>query len=309
MTGVSRRTMLVVLAQAAVWIIWGSTYLGLRFGLEGFPPFLLNGIRFVLAGGGMYLFLRLRGRPAPSRVQWWNMARVGALLLVGGVGLVTVAEDLGVGSGVAATAVAAMPLWVALISGLYGSWPVRLEWIGLLVGFAGVITLAQEGDFQATPLGMVLVLIAPIFWSFGSMWGRRLDMPGPFMATAGQLFVGGVVMLVLGPVRGERITEAPNLTSVLALAYLAVLGSVVAYSAYIYLLREVRPAMATSYAYVNPVVAVVLGVTLGSEVVTGPIFVAMPLILAGVALVTLAQSRPERLASARRLALATIRRR
>jgi len=183
MEGVSPRTVRIVLAQAAVWIIWGSTYLALRFALEGFPPFLLNGIRFVFAGGVMYLFLRIRGTPAPTRAQWWNMARVGTLLLVGGVGLVTIAEDLGVGSGVAATAIAAMPLWIALISGLYGSWPNRMEWLGLVVGFAGVITLAQEGDFRTTTLGMALVIISPIFWSFGSMWSRRLDMPPAFMAT------------------------------------------------------------------------------------------------------------------------------
>lgn len=315
MQGVLSRTVRIVLAQAAVWIIWGSTYLALRFALEGFPPFLLNGIRFVFAGGAMYLFLSMQGRPAPTRTQWWNMARVGALLLVGGVGLVTIAEDLGVGSGVAATAIAAMPLWIALISGLYGSWPSRLEWLGLIIGFAGVITLAQEGDFRATTMGMILVIVSPVFWSFGSMWSRRLDMPPAFMATAGQLFAGGVILLILGPIRGERITEMPNRTSWLALIYLAVFGSIVAYSAYIFLLREVRPAMATSYAYVNPIVAVILGITLGAEVVTGPVFIAMPLILAGVALVTLAQHRlgpaaPVEVApTRRRLTTAAIRRR
>jgi drug/metabolite transporter (DMT)-like permease len=285
----TRRTITIVGAQAAVWLVWGSTYLALRFALEGFPPFLLNGIRFLVAGGGMYAVLRLRGRAAPTRRQWWSMTRVAALLLVGGVGLVTIAEDLGVGSGVAATAVAAMPLWIALTSGLFGSWPNRMEWIGLVVGFGGVVTLAQEGDFRATTVGMLLVIVAPVLWSFGSIWGKRLDMPSPLMATAGQLAVGGVIMLVVGPLLGERITDPPNTTSLLALLYLTVFGSVVAYSAYVYLLGEVRPAMATSYAYVNPVVAVVLGITLGSEVVTGPIFIAMPLILAGVALVTLGQ--------------------
>ena len=291
MAGLSKRTVTVVLALLAVYFIWGSTYLALRFGLEGLPPFLLNGIRFVIAGSVLYAVLRLRGVAPPTGRQWWNAARIGALMLVGGVGLVTIAEDLGVGSGVAATAVAVIPVWAALAGGLFGNWPRRLEWIGLAVGFAGVVVLAQEGDFSSTALGTLLVIIAPMFWAFGSVWGSRLDQPQPAMAAAAQFVTGGIALLALAPLRGERLEAMPNTTSLLALAYLIVFGSIIAYTAYIYLLKNTRPAMATSYAYVNPAVAVVLGITLGAEVVTGPVFLAMPLILAGVALVTLAQRR------------------
>jgi drug/metabolite transporter (DMT)-like permease len=281
----------LLLALGAVYLIWGSTYLALRFGLEGFPPFILNGIRFLVAGLAMYATLRLRGAAAPTRRQWWNAGRVAALMLVGGVGLVTIAEDVGVGSGVTATAVAIIPVWAALVSGLFGSWPRRLEWIGLAVGFAGVVVLAQEGDFQASTLGMVLVIIAPMMWAFGSVWGTHLDMPRPAMATAAELLSAGALLSILGPLRGERIEAAPTTGSVLALLYLIVFGSIIAYTAYVYLLKNTRPAMATSYAYVNPAVAVLLGVTLGAELVTGPVFIAMPLILGGVAIVTLAQRR------------------
>jgi len=281
-------------ALAAVYIIWGSTYLAIRFGLEGFPPFLLSGIRFLVAGVLMYAVLRFRGAPAPTRRHWWNGARVGLLMLVGGVGLVTMAEDAGVGSGVAATAVAVIPLWAALVSGLFGSWPARVEWVGLVLGFGGVIVLAQEGDFGSNPVGMALVVIAPILWAIGSVWGSRLELPQPAMATAIQLLVAGSAMVVLGPLRGERISEVPQASAWLALGYLIVFGSIVGYTAYVYLLRTVRPALATSYAYVNPVVAVVLGVTLGSEVLTGPALIALPLILAGVGLVLLAARKPRR---------------
>jgi drug/metabolite transporter (DMT)-like permease len=274
--------------------VWGSTYLALRFGLEGFPPFILNGLRFLTAGGAMYLVLRHRGVPKPTREQWWNSIRIALLMLVGGVALVTVAEDQGVGSGIAATAVAVMPLWAALISGLYGNWPVRREWIGLTVGFGGVLVLAQEGDFQASGLGMTLVIIAPLLWAFGSVWGSQKELPSPAMATAAQLLAGGLALMVLGPLRGERITEMPPLPAWLALAYLTVMGSVVAYTAYVYLLKTVRPALATSYAYVNPVVAVGLGLTLGGESITGPVWVALPLILVGVGLAVTARSRPKR---------------
>ena len=281
-------------ALAAVYLIWGSTYLAIRFGLEGFPPFLLSAIRFLVAGGILYTVLRLRGTPAPTRRQWWNAARVGALMLAGGVGLVTLAEDFGVGSGVAATAVAVIPLWAALVSGLFGRWPTRLEWVGLVVGFVGVLVLAQEGDFVSNPAGLILLAIAPILWSIGSVWGSHLDFPRPAMATATQLLAGGAVLAMLGGLRGERITQAPSASAWLALAYLIVFGSIVAYTAYVYLLRTVRPALATSYAYANPVVAVALGVTLGAEVLTGPAFIALPLILAGVGIAALAPRRARR---------------
>ena len=284
---------LVGASLLAVYFIWGSTYLALRFGLEGFPPFLLNGLRFITAGTIMYVVLRVRGAVPPTRRQWWNAGRMGALLLIGGVGLVTIAEDLGVGSGVVATAAAAIPVWVALVGGSFGQWPVRREWIGLVVGLIGVVVLLQEGDFRASTPGMLLVIAGPFLWAFGSVWGTRLEMPKGLMAPAAQLLVAGVVMLIVGPVMGERIVEAPGAAALFALVYLIVMGSIVAYTAFVYLLRTVRPALAASYAYVNPVVAVVLGLTLGAEIITGPIFIALPLILAGVGLMAAVGHKPK----------------
>jgi len=279
---------LIIGALLAVYFIWGSTYLGLRFGLEGFPPFILNGLRFLIAGGILLLFLAVRGKLSATRRQLWNAARMGLVLLVGGVGLVTIAEDLGVGSGIAATAVAVIPVWAALISGLFGNWPHRREWIGLGVGLAGVLVLAQEGDFQASPMGMALIVISPIIWAFGSVWGTRLDLPESSMTTTVELLTAGLFMMMIGPLFGERITEPPSAVAWAALVYLAILGSLVAFTAFIFLVKTVRPALSTSYAYVNPVVAVALGLTLGAEVITGPVFIALPLILAGVALVATA---------------------
>jgi drug/metabolite transporter (DMT)-like permease len=282
---------ITVFALVAVYLVWGSTYLAIRFGLEGFPPLMLGGIRFLIAGLAMFVVLRWRGAAMPTRAQWWNTTRVAALMLVGAVGLVTIAEDIGVGSGVAAAAVAIIPVWAALASGLFGEWPRRLEWIGLAVGFAGVLVLVQEGDLQSSPLGLTLVLIAPILWAVGSVWGTRLDMPRPMTAAAAELLSAGAILISLSLLRGERIEATPTVGSVLALGYLIVFGSIIAYTAYVYLLENTRPVMATSYAYVNPAVAVVLGVSLGAEIVTGQVFLALPLILGGVAIVTLAQRR------------------
>ncbi len=283
------RRVKVATAQLAVYFIWGSTYLALVYGLDGFPPFILNGIRFTVAGGLLYLALRIRGETPPTRTQWWNLTKVGTLMLLGGVGLVTVAEDFGIGSGIAATAAASIPLWTALFSGLSGHWPCRTEWAGIAVGFGGVAVLSLESDLQTTAAGAVLVLVAPVLWSLGSILSKRVDLPGTWMATSGQLLAGGAVLLVVGPVLGERIAAVPSFSSVLALGYLTAIGSIVAYTAYMYLLRELSPTAATSYAYVNPIVAVVLGVTIGGEVIAGPAFVALPLILAGVGLIGVAQ--------------------
>lgn len=293
MTSTSRPARLLVpLSLGLVYLVWGSTYLVLRWGLEGFPAFVMNGIRLVIAGGLLYPIARRRGRSHPTGQEWRHSAFVGAVLFIGGLGLVTVAEDNGVGSGLAASAVAVMPLWAALWSGLFGRWPNRLEWVGLVVGFAGVVLLSREGDFQSSGLGTVLMILSPFLWAFGSVVASRLRMPQGLMASAAQMLTGGAVLIVAGLARGERIEEMPGLGPWLALAYLTIFGSLFAYTAYAYLLAHTRPAVATSYAYVNPVVAVALGVTLGEEVIGGWALIGLPIILLGVALVGLAQRRP-----------------
>lgn len=289
---------MVVLALAAVYVVWGSTYLGIRFALEGFPPLLMSAIRFAIAGGAMYGWLRLRGAPNPTPRQWWNATQLGGLLLVGGTGLVCIAEDVGVGSGVAAIAIAAVPLWAALLGGLFGQRSIRLEWIGLVVGFAGVALLAGEGDFQATLTGAALIIIAPISWALGSVRSPRLDLPSNSMATATQMLCGSVLLGIAALLTGETIDAPPSAKAWGALLYLIVMGSLVAYTAYVFLLHRVRPALATSYAYANPVVAVVLGITLGGETITGFAYVALPIILAGVAFVVLAQRGAARVPAA-----------
>lgn len=282
----------VLVALFALYIIWGSTYLGIRFALEGFPPFFLSGIRFLIAGGVLYTVLRMRGAAVPKREQWIGASMVGVLLLVGGNGGVTFAEQW-VASGLAALGVAATPLWIALFSGLWGRWPTRREWIGLLVGFGGVILLNLEGDLRANPWGAVALLLATMSWSFGSIWSRRLRLPDGLMASAAQMLVGGVVLLVIGVGTGERITAMPGARALFALLYLIIFGSMIAYSAYGYVLARLRPALASSYAYVNPVVAVGLGVGLAGERIGVRGVLAMLVILASVALIALVRERKE----------------
>ncbi len=291
----------VALALSAVYLVWGSTYLAIRFALEGgWPPLLMGGIRFLAAGTFLYALLRLRGTAAPTPMQWRNAAFVGLLLLGVGNGLVCVAEQT-VSSGLAAVAVASMPLWMALFAALRGERPRRVEWLGLAVGFAGVAWLNAGSSLTATPTGLVALLVAAVAWAYGSVWSRGRDLPSPFMGAAAQMLCGGAAMLVVGLAIGERFDGLPDARGLLSVGYLASIGSLVGFSAYIWLLHHVRPALAGSYAYVNPVIAVLLGVWLAGEHFGAHDIGAMVVVLLGVVAITLARAArtpPPRVADA-----------
>jgi len=280
----------VALALAAVYLIWGSTYLAIRYALEGgFPPFLLGGIRFLIAGGLMYAFLRWRGVAAPTRAQWGNASVMGVLLLLLGNGMVNMAEQT-VSSGMAAVAVASAPLWMGIFSAIRGQRPTRMEWLGLGIGFLGVLWLNFDSSLSASMVGLVALLIASLSWSFGSIWSRGRDLPSPFMASAAQMLCGGVAMCIVGAVLGERFDGSPSAQGLAAFCYLIVFGSIVGFSAYIWLLHHVRPALAGSYAYVNPAIAVALGAWLANERFGSHELLAMGVILLGVVAITLAKA-------------------
>ncbi|EYF03613.1 drug/metabolite exporter YedA [Chondromyces apiculatus] len=281
---------------AALYLIWGSTYFAMKVALETLPPFLMASVRFILAGGLLYGGLRLSGAPNPTGQQWISAARTGVLLLACGNGFVAVGQRW-VSSGFAAVVVATMPLWMALIStfhalrGVPGAQrPSRGEWTGLLVGFAGAALLQAGGELRAAHPAALVILLAPVCWAFGSLQSRTLPMPAGPMANAAQMLTGGAVMLVVSFALGEPFPTAPSTRSLLAVGYLIVFGSIVAFSAYGFLLRHARPAVATSYAYVNPLVAIVLGAMLAGELVATSTWVAAGIILAGVAIVAQARA-------------------
>ena len=281
---------LVPLALIGVYLIWGSTYLAIRIALVDYPPFLMGAIRFFIAGVLMFVVLRWRGIAAPTRAQWFNCAVTGTLLLGFGNGLVCYAEQT-VASGLAAVAVASMPLFAAVSAGFYRQWPTRVETLGLLVGFGGVVLLNFGGDLRGSPLGALALIVAAATWAFGSVWSRRRDMPPAAMNTAAQMLTGGAVLFVGALLFGERYPAMPTMSSTLALGYLAVAGSLIGFSAYLYLLNTVRPALATSYAYVNPPVAVIIGALFASESIHAFDVVAMAVILGGVGLIAMARER------------------
>ncbi|WP_049621877.1 drug/metabolite exporter YedA [Frateuria defendens] len=282
--------LLVPLSLFALYVIWGSTYLAIRVALESYTPFLLAGVRFLTAGVLLYGFLRWRGVTPPTPRQWRNAAFTGVLLLGFGNGLVCFAEQR-VSSGIAAVAVASMPLFAALFSGLYGLWPTRRETVGLLIGFAGVIVLNLGSGLSGSRLGAIALLVAAMSWAFGSVWSKRQDMPAGPMNTAAQMLCASVALLAVGFAGGERLPAHPSAHATLALLYLVVFGSLIAFSAYLYVLKHTRPALATSYAYVNPPVAVLFGVLLIGEQVGAYDLAGMAVILLGVAVITLARQR------------------
>ena len=281
---------LIPAALIALYFVWGSTYLAIRVALASYPPFLMAGTRFICAGAAFYAFLRWRGMPAPTTRQWINSAITGTLLLGVGNGLVCYAEQT-VASGLAAIAVAAMPLFAAVFGGLYGHWPRRMEWLGLAIGFAGVVLLNLSGSMTGAPLGAIALIVGAMSWAFGSVWSRRRDMPPASMNTAAQMLTGGTVLFVGALVFGERFPADPTASATLALVYLAAMGSLVGFTAYLYLLNTVRPALATSYAYVNPPVAVIVGALFAGEAVHAFDIVAMAVILAGVGLIAMAREK------------------
>lgn len=197
-----------------------------------------------------------------------------------------------VATGVTAVAIGAVPLWVALLSGLSGRWPQRVEWFGLCLGFIGLAFLNLGGGLHSSnPWGVVLLIVAPFCWALGSIFSQHLSMPKGAMSSAAQMLCAGVILLLLGMGTGERIVAWPTSAALWGMLFLILGGSLVAFTAYIYLLNHVRPALATSYAYVSPIVAVGLGAWQAGEQVTFQGVIAMLVILAGVVLVTMGREQ------------------
>jgi drug/metabolite transporter (DMT)-like permease len=287
----------VIAALAAVYIIWGSTYLAIRFAVETLPPFLMAAVRFLVAGGLLYGWRRARGVPAPTAAQWRAATVVGGLMLLGGNGGVVWAEQW-IESGTAALIVATVPLWMVLLDWLRpgGRPPRAMVWAGIVVGLAGVGLLFGGSDNgEMYTAGWVVLILASVSWAVGSLYSRTMALPPALLATGMQMLAGGALLLVVGVAAGELRGLDPaafSTRSILSLLYLIVFGALVGYSAYVWLLRVTAPAVASTYAYVNPVVAVFLGWLLAGEALTLRIMLASTVIVGAVALITRAARRP-----------------
>lgn len=288
---------LVALAFFSLYVFWGGTYLAIRVAVETLPPFLMAGSRFVLAGAVLYAAMRARGAPRPEPVHWRSATIIGAALLLGGNGGVVWAEKV-VPSGLAALLVSSVPLWIALFQWLG---PSRLKpgaWgaVGLVGGFAGVALLALpggEGAGRVDPAGAAALTAASISWALGSLYARGAPKPAaPLLAIAMQMICGGALQLLAGAALGEL--PALDLPAVpargwLAMGYLVVFGSFGGFVSYVWLLGVRPAAQVATYAYVNPVIAVLLGWAVLGEPLTAPMIAAAVLVVASVAAITAAQ--------------------
>jgi drug/metabolite transporter (DMT)-like permease len=286
------RSSLLLACLAIVYVVWGSTYLAIHFVVDGIPPLASSAMRNFCAGPILLAFLKWRGAPWPTRRQWRNGALVGFMMMGLGNGLVCVAETH-VPSGLAALIIAGTPVFAILFAwGLFGARPRLLEWLGIGLGLAGMGLLNFDLHAVASPVYVAVLFVAGASWAAATVLQPRLDLPKGPMSAAVQMLGGGASLVVMAALHGERLdVAAVPLSAWLALAYLVVFGSLLAYTAFVYVIGHARPALATSYAYVNPVVAVALGVVFAGESVSAPMLAGMAVILAGVGLVVLGGQR------------------
>jgi drug/metabolite transporter (DMT)-like permease len=287
------RRFAIPLALLTLYVIWGSTYLALRWVVEAFPPMLAAGSRYLIAGIALLVVARVKGTPLPDRRAWLRAAPIGLLLFMVGNGFVSIAERE-VSSSQAAIVCGAMPLVTVLFGAISGERPRAVEVVGLLVGFSGVVvmTAAELGSASGAS---ILLLFAPIGWALGSILTRRLSLPGGFAGAAMPMVWGGIFALLLGLAMNEgAATVEPSAKAIGAFVYLIIAGSMIAFTAYSYLLRHARQSVATSYAYVNPVVATLLGIALGGERLGAHTLLGGALVVVGVGTVIVGKAnRPK----------------
>jgi drug/metabolite transporter (DMT)-like permease len=273
----------VILALASVYLIWGSTYFVMRMTFATLPPFTGSGSRFIIAGSVLLCVLKARGAAWPTLKQWLLALPVGTLMFLCGNGIVAL-TGRGIGSGVVAVVAATMPLFAAGILRFFGEKLSLREIAALGIGFLGVAVLATGKDLQANPWMTLLLFGAPLGWALGSVLARRLPLAPGLMTAATQMVTGGCVMFFVGLALGERVPDNVQESTWWAFSYLVLVGSLAAFSAYSYLLRHVRPTLAMSYAYVNPVIAVAIGHVFGAESILPQSIVATLLIVLAVML-------------------------
>ena len=289
----------IIAAFASIYIIWGSTYLAIRYAIQTLPPFIMGGMRFLASGVLLYIWARYRGAPRPTRLHWRNAIIAGGFLLLGGNGAVVWAEQF-VPSGLTALLVSILPFWLVII-----------EWVrpprkgpngavvgGLVLGFAGIIVLVGPGNVgghgDVRPLGALVLILGSLSWAIGSFWSRDASLPQSGLLTTGiEMLGGGAMLLIVGLVSGELShfdVHSVSHASILGLAYLVTFGSLLGFTSYIWLLDKVSPAHLGTYAYVNPIVAVLLGWAIAGERLSVRTGVAAVIVICAVALITTARS-------------------
>ncbi len=289
----------IIAAFASIYLVWGSTYLAIRYAVQTIPPFIMGGIRFLVSGALLYIWARYRGAPRPTRLHWRNAIIAGGLLLLGGNGAVVWAEQF-VPSGLTALLVSILPFWLVLIEWVRPprKRPSGAVLVGLVVGFVGIIVLVGPGNIggqgDVRPIGALVLILGSLSWAIGSFWSRDAELPESGLLTTGmEMLGGGALLIIVGAIGGElsrfdvhQISRASSI----GLVYLITFGSLLGFTSYIWLLDKVSPARLGTYAYVNPIVAVLLGWAVAGERLSARTAVAAAIVICAVALITTARS-------------------
>ncbi len=281
---------LIAACLLAVYVIWGTTYFAIKVGIEGAPPYFLIGTRFVVAGGLLLAWQLIRGRPMPTAKQWRGASLLGFLLLVVGNGGVAVAERW-VSSGATVALISIMPLATALWSGVFGEWPRRVEWAAIILGGIGAVVMLMGRDLQGNLVGTLVILLGTTCWSLGTVLARRIDIPHGPTGFGAEMFAAGLLALTVSAVLGEHWTlpQSPRVWE--AWVYLVVFGSMIGFSAYRFVVERASTTLASTYAYVNPPVALLVGWWLGNESFSPNILLGLPIVLGAVAMLAWIQAR------------------
>lgn len=289
----------IIAAFASIYVIWGSTYLAIRYAVETIPPFLMGGVRFLISGTILYLWSRYRGAPRPTRIHWRNAIVAGGFLLLGGNGAVIWAEQF-VPSGVTALLVSILPFWLVIIEWVRPprKRPSGAVLVGLILGFVGIIVLvgpsSAGGHGNVAPLGALVLILGSLSWAIGSFWSRDAQLPESGLLTTGmEMLGGGALLMIVGALSGEFAqldVHTISKASAIGLLYLVTFGSLLGFTSYIWLLDKVSPARLGTYAYVNPLVAVMLGWAIAGERLSIRTGVAAAIVICAVALITTARS-------------------
>jgi drug/metabolite transporter (DMT)-like permease len=289
----------IIAAFASIYVIWGSTYLAIRYAVETIPPFVMGGVRFLISGIILYLWSRYRGAPRPTRIHWRNAIVAGGFLLLGGNGAVIWAEQF-VPSGLTALLVSILPFWLVIIEWVRPprKRPSGAVLVGLLLGFAGIIVLVGPsgagGHGNVAPLGALVLILGSLSWAIGSFWSRDAQLPESGLLTTGmEMLGGGALLMIVGGLSGEFAqldVHAISKASAIGLLYLITFGSLLGFTSYIWLLDKVSPARLGTYAYVNPLVAVMLGWAIAGERLSIRTGIAAAIVICAVALITTARS-------------------
>ena len=290
---------LIIACVAATWFVWGSTYLAIKFALVSLPPFIQMGSRFMVAGLVLLAWMKFRGAAMPNRMQWRNALIVGALMLGCGMGGTAYAEQT-IASGLVVAFIACQPVIQAVLLSFWGIKPKPLEACGIAIGLLGVALLVTGQGMSSSPQGLIAITIAITAWGLGSVLSQKVTPLAPgATGFASEMIMGGIVLMALSLISGEQIRLPLEPLAITAWIYLVVFGSLIAFNAYMVLLAKASPALATSYSFVNPVIAMILGITFAGEVISQREWLSVGIILIGVFMIVLAtmQARKKALLS------------